>query len=151
MFGRCAVVAVLLIPFLVLAILGLIVSLISHTAALLGLPQPLAPWMLHIGIFVVGLPTLIVFIRLAPEKAGRDFPWKLIERRCPPWLWLMTFGCFAYGIISFLVFAALGSRAGTTQGASGPPAVFGGIWMAGYSWIVAALYAAIVEITSTRR
>ena len=56
--GQKANMAALLIPFLTLAVIGLILSLIAHTAALFGLPQPLgsAAWGLHIGIFVVWLP-----------------------------------------------------------------------------------------------
>ena len=48
--------------FVTLSALGLVLSILSHVAALLKIGGPLGDhtWALHIGIFVVGLPTVFV-------------------------------------------------------------------------------------------
>jgi hypothetical protein len=153
MFGRFSVVAVLLMPFLVLAILGLILSLISHTAALLGLSQPLGSdaRLLHIDLVVVCVPALVVAICLTPDRKQRGFPWDLIVRRCAPWMWLMTFVFGVYALVNYLIVSALDPPTGITLSTDVPPGVFrgsSGDWMAGYSFATAVLYAAIVELVS---
>jgi len=59
---------------MVLAPTGLIASLIVHMAALLGMPSPLGEksWVLHIGIFVVWLPAVLVLQSLSGEFKQKD-------------------------------------------------------------------------------
>lgn len=140
--------AVLLIPFLVLSVIGLVLSLIAHTAALLGLPQPLGPaaWGLHVGIFVVWLPTLIVFNWLVGDFKRKDF-WKAALRGCPKWMRWLTYGFFGYAIVNFLLFLAVAPLKGAEGGANTPPEVFRGFsghWIAFYSAAAAILYSGIV-------
>ena len=52
-----------LVSFLsALAAVGLVLSAVSHFAAVLGIRGPLGDyaWVLHIGVFIVWLPTVLV-------------------------------------------------------------------------------------------
>ena len=137
----------ILIPFLLLAVLGLILSIVSHVAAIAGAPQPLGEeaWALHIGIFVVWIPAVIVANRLSRDVKQKDL-WKAVLRGCPPWMRWMTYGFFAYAVINFAIFFASAPRRGAAIGAGAPPEVFRGFsghWMAFYSAAAAILYSAI--------
>ncbi|MDY3555563.1 zinc ribbon domain-containing protein [Gemmata sp. JC717] len=139
--------AVLLTPFLVLSVIGLVLSVIAHTAALIGLPQPLGPaaWGLHIGIFVVWLPAVIVSNRLVGDFKRKDF-WKAALRGCPDWMRCLTYGFFGYAVVNFLLFMAAAPPKGAGGGANAPPEVFRGFsghWMAFYSAAAAILYSAL--------
>ncbi len=74
--------AMVLTPFLILSVIGLLLSLLARTIALLGLPQPLgaAAWGLHIGIFVVWLPAITASNRLVRDFQQKDF-WRATLRR----------------------------------------------------------------------
>jgi hypothetical protein len=64
----------LLLPIMWLAVAGFLASLIVHVLALIGLPSPFGPatWLLHVGIFIVWLPSVLVAQRLSPgRQAGR--------------------------------------------------------------------------------
>ena len=73
-----------LAPFLVLAAVGLVLSIIAHIAALTGLPQPLgnATWALHFGVFVVWLPAVVVVIWLVKDFQKKEY-WSAALRGCP--------------------------------------------------------------------
>ncbi|MGA2256272.1 MAG: hypothetical protein ABSG53_16610 [Thermoguttaceae bacterium] len=141
----------LLISFLLLSVIGLVLSLIAHTAALFGLPQPLgsAAWSLHFGIFVVWLPAVIVSNGLARDFKRMDF-WKAALRGCPDWMRWLTYAFFGYAVVNFLLFVAVAparGAGGAGGGANVPPDVFRGFsghWMAFYSAAAAILYSAIV-------
>ena len=138
----------LLTPFFVLSVIGLILSIIAHAAAVLGLPQPLAgaAWGLHIGIFVVWLPAVLVSNRLVADFRQADF-WKAALRGCPRWMRWLTFGFFCYALVNFLLFLAVAPPRGSGGGVDAPPEVFRGFsghWMAFYSAAAAILYSAIV-------
>jgi hypothetical protein len=129
-------VAVVLTPFLVLSVTGLVLSLVAHAAALLGLPPPLGPaaWWLNVGIFVVWPPALIVSNRLVADFKRKDFG-KAALRGCPCWMRWLTYGFWVYGGVSFLLFRAVT-----------PPESFGGFsghGIAFYSAAAASLYSAI--------
>ena len=53
---------ILLYPFILISAVGLILSLIVHVSALLGIDLGLGQriFALHIGIFIVWLPTVLV-------------------------------------------------------------------------------------------
>lgn len=141
--------AILLTPFIVLAAIGLVLSLIGHGCALLGLPQPLggAAWGLHIGIFVVWLPTVLVMTRLVRDFKQKDF-WKAALRGCPNWMRWMTYGFFIYAIINFFItFVAAVPAGQQAPNAPAPPIVFrafSGHWMAFYSMAIAIMCSAVV-------
>jgi hypothetical protein len=130
--------------FAALAAVGLALSVLSHIAALLGSQGPLADyeWLLHVGIFVVWLPAVLVTTRLTRDFKQRDL-WKAALRGCPPWMKYMVYGFFGYAMLNFVVFLANAPP----QGGSGPmpPIVvpgFSGHWMAFYSAAMALLYSA---------
>jgi hypothetical protein len=139
----------LLLPFFVIAVIGLALSLVAHGAAILGLQQPLgnAAWGLHIGIFVVWLPAVVVLCWTTRDFKRKDL-WKAALRGCPVWMRWTTYGFFAYAILNFGLFAASAPPGGKLgQGADTPPVVFRGFsghWMAFYSMAAGILYSAMV-------
>lgn len=127
-----------------LAWIGLALSIISHLAALSGSLGPLGKysWLLHIGIFVVWVPTVFVAARMGAEFKQKDM-WKAVLRGCPPWMRKMMYVFLGYALLNFAIFIA----AAPTKGGSGPitPTVlrgFSGHWMAFYSAAAAVLYSA---------
>ena len=74
----------ILTPFMYLAGLGLVLSLIVHISALLGMPSPFGEivWGLHIGIFIVWIPSVIVMNSLVKDFKQKDL-WKAALRACP--------------------------------------------------------------------
>lgn len=134
----------LLTPFICLSAIGLILSLIVHVSALLGLPSALgeSAWALHMGIFVVCLPAALVSRRLTRDFKRKDFR-KAALRGCPQWMRWMTYGFLGYAIINFITFIAFSDKGGS--GSDTPAAVFRGFsghWMAFYSAALAVLYSA---------
>ena len=125
----------LLSPFIWLAALGLVLSLIVHIYALIGVANPFgaAAWVLHGGVFVVWLPAVVVAHRSTRESKQRDF-WKAALRACPEWMKRMTYAFGAYAMINFVLFLAL-FRDNELRG-------FSGHWMAFYSAALAVLYSA---------
>lgn len=142
--------AVLLYPFLLLSIIGLILSLIVHGAAVLGLPQPLGSmiWALHAGIFVVFCPAILVSRHLAGNFKRKDF-WKVAFHGCPPWMQWLAKGFFGYAAFNFVLCMAFGDLPQGKQASGGeltPPDVFrmfSGHWMAFYAMSAAIIYSAI--------
>src|SRR5690349_3571163 len=96
------------LPFLALALLGLALSLITHTAAVLGIEQPLGEWawLLHVGIFVVWLPAILA-IRSQPALDKRADAWTAALRGCPVWLRRLSYGFFVYAVLNFALFMLL--------------------------------------------
>lgn len=137
--------AVLIAPFLALAAVGLVLSLVAHGCAWLGVPQPLgmATWGLHVGIFVVWLPALLASGQMV-RGARREDAWRVALRGCPHWMRWMTSAFFVYTFINFILFFIITDAAGKQPaGDPMPPAVFrvfSGHWMAFYSAALAMLY-----------
>lgn len=103
-----ALIRPLLLPLIGLSALGLILSLMVHLSALLGLALPLGEraWLLHVGIFVVWLPAVLVMQPLTREFKQKDL-WRAALRGCPRWMRWMTYGFFAYAAVNFAIFVAL--------------------------------------------
>lgn len=132
-----------------LAGLGLILSLIVHVSALLGMQSPFGEisWGLHMGIFIVWIPTVIVASKLVKDFKQKDF-WKAALRACPKWMKNLTYFFFGYAIFNFVLFIILEIGTGDSKGGgSGTPSNvfrgFSGHWMAFYSVAMAGLYSAI--------
>jgi hypothetical protein len=131
--------------FASLSCIGLIVSLWVHLGAVMG--RRVAPeaffWMLHIGIFVVWLPAVLVAQRLVGNINRKDF-WKVVLKDSPVWMRYMVYGFLGYATVNFLFFVV---RAPSGSGGADPPAEvwrgFSGHWMAFYSAALAILYSAI--------
>jgi hypothetical protein len=145
-------VALFLTPFLLLSVVGLVLSLIVHIHALLGQPQPLGPatWCLHVGIFVVWLPTVLVSNQLKSYSSRKEF-WKAVFRGCPTWMRWLTYAFMGYAVGNFLLFLAVMPPKGAGAGANASPEVirgFSGHWMAFYMAGAAAIYSAIAVSAS---
>jgi len=139
----------ILTPFMYLAGLGLVLSLIVHISALLGLPSPFGAisWGLHIGIFVVWIPAVIVMNSLVKDFKQKDL-WKAALRACPKWMKYLTYFFFGYAILNFVLFVIMDISDGSGKGSgSGTPSNvyrgFSGHWMAFYCVAMAILYSAI--------
>ncbi len=141
--------AIILAPFVILAAIGLVLSLIVHVSSLVGMPSPLGEtaWVLHIGIFVVWFPAVIASQSLVKDFKQKDF-WKAALRACPRWMKYMTCFFFVYAFINFLLFMILDlGGEGTDSSDDGTPSSvlrgFSGHWMAFYSAAMALLYSRI--------
>ena len=144
-------------PFIVLAAIGLILSLIVHLSALVGIDLGLgqAVWALHIGVFVVWLPTVsLVTIKTTGDFRRLDF-WKAALRGCPDWMRKMTYGFFGYAVVNFIIFIFLTvNHPGSHSNEAAPVTLrgFSGHWMAFYSIALAALYSSTrIKETDTER
>lgn len=137
----------LLYPFELIAALGFALSLAAHLAALTGTPIPggSAVMMLHVGIFVVWLPAVIVANKASNGARRADF-WKVVLSGAPEWQRKGLYALFAYAILNFVLFFA------RTVGEKPPPGTvslgvvrgFSGHWMVFYA-------AAFVILHSARR
>lgn len=123
----------LLPPLLFLAALGLLLSVVSHVTALMGLvPDSLDPFMtefmgtMTIGIFVVWLPATLVARRICPER-GFNFSWSIVMSGCPQWMRNTAFGLFGYATLNFFV-----SVSGHDGGPSNGLRTISGHWMIFY-------------------
>ncbi len=133
---------IFLYPFLVLAGAGFLLSLLVHLAAWLGVELPPETIFLHLGIFVVWLPTCLVanFLRRGPR---RHFGWKDSLTGCPPWMRLTAYSLFGYAFLNFFLNVGLGGSAGVLR-------AFSGHWMLFYRMAFATLYSAI-RLSQTAR
>jgi hypothetical protein len=138
--------------FVLLSGVGLVVSLWVHLGAVMG--RRVAPeaffFILHVGIFVVWVPAVLVAQRLVGNVNRKDL-WKVVLKDSPDWMRYMVYGFFGYALVNFLLFITKAP----SWGSGNPPAVvwrgFSGHWMAFYSAALAILYsAARTEDTSLR-
>jgi hypothetical protein len=140
--------AVILVFFMVLAALGFALSLLVHGSTLLGIDLfGNCTWGLHIGIFVVWFPAVLVSSRLAKDFKHKDF-WKAALRGCPSWMRWNTYLFFGYAFFNFFFTLFLLFKSGTSGGSdSGPDPLgfrlFSGHWMVFYSTAFAILYSAL--------
>jgi hypothetical protein len=128
-----------------LALIGLALSILCHLAALSGSAGPLGrfAWLLHIGVFVVWIPAVLISGRKARTVNRRDF-WKVALRACPRWMKYTVYGFFGYAALNFIIFMASPASIGGGPDPM-PPAVvrgFSGHWMVFYSTAAALLYSA---------
>jgi hypothetical protein len=133
---------------LALSALGLGLSVVSHVCALAGVDGPLGDltFGLHIGIFVVWLPTIWFSRKLVGDNVPRSDAWKASLRGCPPWMRYALYGLFGYAILNFaafFVFNVASGPAGRRSGGPMPPSVvrgFSGHWMMFYAAAFAVTY-----------
>lgn len=138
--------AIVLTFFFGLAVIGLALSVVAHLAAVFGFSQPLgeAVMGLHVGIFVVWLPAVMVANRLVADFKRKDF-WTAALRGCPRWMRAVTFVIFVYAFLNFFLFLGNQPPRGKSQKADAPEVVrgFSGHWMAFYSAGAALLYSGL--------
>jgi hypothetical protein len=91
---------ILIYPFLLLALVGLVVVLSVHVAALAGSTALLSHVgkLIFPGIFVVWLPTIVVMNRLTRDFKQKDI-WKAALRGCPQWMQRAQYIFFGYAFI----------------------------------------------------
>jgi hypothetical protein len=137
----------ILAPFILLAAVGFVLSVAAHLAAVAGSPIPFgkAVWALHIGIFVVWLPTVLVAYRLTRGTTRKDF-WKIALVGCPKWMRTALYILFGYAILNFVLFFAATAGQPQPEGDAPPEVVrgFSGHWMVFYGAAFATLYSASV-------
>ena len=133
----------ILIALSALAGIGLVLSLVVHVASLAGVALfGHNAFALHVGIFVVWIPTVLVAHRYARDFKSKDF-WKAALRGCPSWMKATTYGFFAYALVNFAYFFVTTGLMRSNQ--SGVPEAatlrgFSGHWMAFYSAAMSVLY-----------
>jgi hypothetical protein len=142
----------LLIPFIVLSLAGLALSLIAHLCGLFGLEQPLgeAAWLLHIGIFVVFIPAILASNWLVRDFKRKDY-WTATFRGCPKWVSRVVQGFGAYAVINFVIFVWIMGQGNVAVGGDTPDEVFRGFsghWMFFYAVAAAVLYSRLVTSRS---
>jgi len=128
--------------FVALSAIGLVVSLWVHLGAVMGRSVSPLFWILHVGIFVVWLPAVLVAQRLVGNVNRKDF-WKVILKGSPDWMRYMVYTFFTYALVNFLLF--MGKAPSGGSGMNPPASVwrgFSGHWMAFYSAALAVLYSA---------
>ena len=146
-FPACHVNERALFPLLVLSTLGLVLSIAAHAMASAGLPLPGGGlvWLLHIGIFAVWLPVVILSKSLNRSADGKDF-WKAALAGCPKWMRYGISILFAYVVFNFVFFIATVPNRPKKPAGDAPPSVvrgFSGHWMIFYGAAVAIFYSRI--------
>ncbi|HSR13690.1 MAG TPA: hypothetical protein VLS90_19740, partial [Thermodesulfobacteriota bacterium] len=104
-------------------------------------------------VFVVWLPTVLVFKRILKGMRQKDF-WKAVLRACPFWMRMAIFFFVAYALINFAVFVVFDSSPGGGSATSAAIfRMFSGYWMVFYYIAASVLYSAIHvrEYDSARR
>jgi len=140
--------------FIGLSAVGFVLSLWVHFGAVAGRRVAPAPffWILHMGIFVVWFPAVMVAQRQVGNLNRKDF-WKVILKGSPDWVRYLVYGFFAYAVINFMYFLTQ-APTGRNEGAD-PPAIvwrgFSGHWMVFYLSAFAILYAAARQNDDGRR
>ena len=130
----------LLYPVVGLALLGLVASAIVHLTTLLGMAPLRYAWVLHVGVFVVWLPAVVIAYKQTAEFRQKDF-WKAALRGCPPWASRGLNVLFGYAMLNFVLFS-LSEGKGEGDKAIAEFRGFSGHWMAFYGAAAAILYSA---------
>jgi hypothetical protein len=135
-----------LFPIMVLAGCGFLLSVAAHLMALFGVPIPGGGlvWGLHIGIFVVWIPTVLVANRFTKYTNRKNF-WKVALAGCPTWMRRTLYAVIGYAILNFILF--IYSTTGHPK-PTGPAPLsvirgFSGHWMIFYGVAFATLYSFI--------
>lgn len=140
-----------LYPFMLLAGSGLVLSLGAHCMALAGvrIPGGGLVWVLHAGIFVVWVPTVLVSARMTRHASRKDF-WKVALAGCPVWMRRAGGVLFVYAFLNFFLFMATApgkpKEPKQSKMSETPLAVirgFSGHWMIFYGAAFAVLYSMI--------
>jgi hypothetical protein len=133
----------LLWPLIALAVIGFVVSLWVHLGALAGktvVPESFL-WILHVGIFVVWFPAVLVSTMRAGSTQRRNF-WKVVLRGSPAWLRYGLYGITGYETINFLVFFSHSFGQGQPDHGDTGWRMLSGIWLVFYYAAFAILYSA---------
>lgn len=130
--------------FAFLALLGLLLSIWVHIGAIFG-HQPLpAFWGLHVGIFLVFFPAIIVAQKRFGTTQGKDF-WKTVTKGSPDGLRYMLYFFFAYASLTgiLIVFQSPPGTAPNREPATVDWRGFSAVWMVFYCASFAILSSAL--------
>jgi hypothetical protein len=137
--------ATLLYPFMFLSALGFLLSLVAHVVSICGLsiPDRIPVMDLHIGIFIVWFPAVLVAGRMTNSTNRKDF-WKVALSGCPLWMRRSFYVIGGYALLNFAFFILRGGTR-ASGGEASPSIVWGfsGHWLAFYGAAFAILYSAI--------
>ena len=130
-----------------LAAAGFLLSVVAHVLALAGVSMPGGNlvWGLHVGIFIVWIPTVLVSIQITRFSNRKDY-WKIVLAGCPGWMRSAVYVLFGYAILNFVFFMGSVGSQSKHLGAAPPAAVvrgFSGHWMVFYAVAFAVLYSRI--------
>jgi len=129
----------ILYPFMLLSAVGLILSVVVHGSALLGIDLGFGKntYILHFGIFIVWLPAILAANRFAAfnKFKPKDY-WKIVLSGSPPWMRKMVMVFFVYAMVNFVLTAIQGMEKDELTKLRG----FSGHWMAFYAAAFAMIY-----------
>jgi hypothetical protein len=114
-------------------------------------PEPFF-WMLHVGIFVVWFPAVLVANRRVGKSSPRNY-WDVVFRDSPAWFKYAVYGFLGYAVVNFLIFISQAPNGKEFPGEGTPVVVwrgFSGHWMACYSAALAILYSAVRSDSESR-
>jgi len=134
----------ILLPLAVLSLLGFVLSVWIHLAAIMGHAPDTVFWALHIGIFVVFVPAVFVAQKRV-GYAGRKDLWKVIFQGSPTWMLYLLYALFGYVFINFfwcMTQLPAQHHTGTTPGEW---RLFSGHWMVFYYAAFAVHYTAAAQ------
>jgi hypothetical protein len=135
--------------FVWVSAIGLVVSLWVHIGALMGRTVSSAFWVLHVGIFVVWFPSVLVAQRRVDNTSRKDF-WTVVLKGAPDWMRYMVYVSFAYAFVNFMFFMAQTPSGGRhTAPSAADWRGFSGHWMVFYSAALAILYSAAKTMDSS--
>ena len=89
--------------FFYVAVLGLTASAVAHVSTFIGInPQRVVPWIwvLHVMIFVVWIPVIVVTGHLVKKGNRKDF-WKLAMQHAPTWMKGLCVVLLVYAFFNF--------------------------------------------------
>ena len=100
----------LLLPFVLLALIGLAVALGANLSALLAhrvLINRATLLILLIGVFVCAIPVILLLSIIHGQRPSlwhnHAVYWKVILSGCPRWLYRLCFGLVIYALVSSLL------------------------------------------------
>lgn len=135
--------------FEILAIIAFALSACVNLGALTSQwTPPRYFWALHVGIFVVFTPAIVVAQKRVGDTKRKDF-WKVVLAGAPDWMRYTLYGLFAYGAVVsfpswFRLFQQM-SNPGTSSRGLDLWLVFSSAWMVFYWGSFAVLHAAMQQ------
>lgn len=96
-----------------IAVAGWILGLMVHLLSLLSIDvQDKVPyiWLLHLGIFIVWIPTASMLKKSGGLSSVGSSPWRLfysLKQKAPDWVAAIAAGGLIYAVINFILFIAM--------------------------------------------
>lgn len=138
-------------PVLLLSAVGLLLSVLAHITALLGidLHSAYAAFVLQVGIYPVWLSSMLLGENMRCGRPffrwgfGRRLSWKQVCSGCPVWMRYAWYGLLGYAVLSFMLYARdLKAGADDTSPSLAYVRGFSGHWMVFYYAAFAIAYSA---------